>query len=208
MVAGTRALEAGALTMDLPALLSDHVPTARVAPRRRDKALSVPNTFTSPPTQEAATELTPDQEQFAYWLSLPTNQRKPQLQQDYAKQHGITRVSTLSNWKRLPQFQLAVKAHRRELADELTGEALHAWRRAIRRGHWDAVKCALIHGGVIEPDQRAAVATVNVGLPTPLVSPDEARRLLELAERAVAAEALAPPTFARGGDTSTLPCPE
>ncbi len=133
-----------------------------------------------PPAEKTATALTPDQQEFAYWLSLPMALRKPQLQKDWARAKGISREATLSEWKQLPALRDLLREYRREFADELAGEALWAWRRAIRRGNWDAVRAALEHGGILAPERPGQLASVNVGI---VMDPHRAARLAELADK-------------------------
>ncbi len=122
--------------------------------------------------------LAPDQEDFAHWLSLPPSQRRPKLQKQWGLERGITRDSTLSQWKKIPEFVELVKERRKEFADSLVSEALHGWQKAIRRGHYDAVRDALVYGGIL-PSEKGA-PTVNVGVQ--VMDPHHARRLAEIAE--------------------------
>ncbi len=131
------------------------------------------------PPQQTVTLLTATQEEFAHWLSLPPSQRKPRLQQDWGRSRGVNRAATLSEWKRIPEFIELVKERRKEFADSLVSEALHGWQKAIRRGHYDAVRDALIYGGILSSEKGGP--TLNVGVQ--VMDPHKAARLAEYAEK-------------------------
>ncbi len=152
---------------------NDLVPRDQTPPIRR-------NGHGQLPPLKPAIILTPDQEDFAHWLSLPPNQRRPKLQKQWGLERGITRDSTLSQWKKIPEFVELVKERRKEFADSLVSEALHGWQKAIRRGHYDAVRDALVYGGIL-PSEKGGT-TVNVGMQQ-VIEPHKAARLAELADK-------------------------
>ncbi len=150
------------------------VPRDPIPPIRRSSSQQAP-------PQQTVSTLTPDQQDFAIWLSLPPSQRKPRLQGDWGRSRGIHRDATLSEWKKIPEFVELVRERRKEFADALVSEALWGWQKAIRRGHYDAVRDALVYGGIL-PSEKGSGTTVNVGVQQ-MIEPHRAARLAELAEK-------------------------
>ena len=99
-------------------------------------------------------------EAYARWLALPSKERQPSTQYEFAEKYGIRREVT-SIWKHSPLLWEKVREYREEWTRDETSDVISALaRRAKRTGDPNAVKLwmELVEEFVEDKGERDALA--------------------------------------------------